>query len=74
MAVYNVENFFISKVTGSSVRKRQHQFLGEGGSKDGVVVYRWPCSEDCTEISSAVVFAKNLQLAPSSSSGRSVFA
>ena len=73
MAVYNVENFFISKVTGSSVRKRQHQFLGEGGSKDGVV-YRWPCSEDCTEISSAVVFAKNLQLAPSSSSGCLVFA
>ena len=42
------------------------QFLGEGGSKDGVVVYRWPCSEDYTQISSAVVFAKNLQLAPSS--------
>ena len=42
------------------------QFLGEGGSKDGVVVYRWPCSEDYTQIFSAVVFAKNLQLAPSS--------
>ena len=42
------------------------QFLGEGGSKDGVVVYRWPCSEDYTQISSTVVFAKNLQLAPSS--------
>ena len=29
-------------------------------------MYRWPCSEDYTQISSAVVFAKNLQLAPSS--------
>ena len=27
------------------------QFLGEGGSKDGVVVCRWPCSEDYTQIS-----------------------
>ena len=36
-------------------------------------MYRWPCSEDYTEISSAVVFAKSLQLAPSLLSGRSFF-
>ena len=65
VAVYNVEDFFFSKVT-RIISEFHSQFLGEGGSKDGVVVYRWPCSEDYTQISSTVVFAKNLQLAPSS--------
>ena len=74
MAVYYVEDFFIIEVTRViSEEEATVNFLEKAGSKDGVVVYRWPCSEDCTEISSAVVFAKNLQLAPSSSSGRSFF-
>ena len=55
VAVYNVEDFFFSKVT---------RIISEEDAR--VVVYRWPCSEDYTQISSAVVFAKNLQLAPSS--------
>ena len=73
MAVYNVEDFFFSSHQDHQCGRGNSQFLGEGGSKDGVVVYRWQCSEDYTEISSAVVFAKNLQLAPSSLSGRSFF-
>ena len=73
VAVYTVEDFFISEVTRVISEEEASQFLGEGGSKDRVVVYRWPCSEDYTEISSAVVFAKNLQLAPSSLSGRLFF-
>ena len=71
VAVSYVEDFFIGKVT--SEEEATVNFLEKAGSKDGVVVYRWPRSEDCTEISSTVVFAKNLQLAPSSSSGRSFF-
>ena len=67
VAVYNVEDFFFSiSHQDHQWGRGNSQFLGEGGSKDGVVVYRWPCSEDYTQISSAVVFAKNLQLAPSS--------
>ena len=74
MAVYYVEDFFISEVTRViSEEDATVKFLEKAGSKDGVVVYRWPRSEDCTEISSTVVFAKNLQLAPSPSSGRSFF-
>ena len=74
MAVYYVEDFFISEVTRViSEEDATVKFLEKAGSKDGVVVYRWPRSEDCTEISSAVVFAKNLQLAPASLSGRSFF-
>ena len=74
MAVYYVEDFFISKVTKViSEEEATVNFLEKVGSKDGVVVYRWPHSEDDTEISSTVMFAKNLQLAPSSSSGRSFF-
>ena len=65
VAVYNGEDFFISEVT--------RVISEEGGSKYGVVVYKWPCSEDYTEISAAVVFAKNLQLAPSLLSGCSFF-
>ena len=73
VAVYYVEDFFISEVTRViSEEEATVNFLEKAGSKDGVE-YRWPRSEDCTEISSAVVFAKNLQLAPSSSSGRSFF-
>ena len=72
VAVYNVD-FFISGHQGHQWGRGNGQFLGEGGSKDGVVVYRWPCSEDYTEISSAIVFAKNLQLAPSSLSGHLFF-
>ena len=66
VAVYNVEDFFFSSHQDHHWGRGNGQFLGEGSSKDGVVVYRWPCSEDYTQISSAVVFAKNLQLAPSS--------
>ena len=74
MAVYYVEDFFIGEVTRViSEEEATVYFLEKVGSKDAVVVYRWPRSEDCTEISSAVVFAKNLQIAPSSSSGRSFF-
>ena len=74
MAVYYVEDFFISEVTRViSEEEATVNFLEKAGSKDGVVVYRWPRSKDFTEISSAVVFAKNLQLAPSSSSGRLFF-
>ena len=74
MAVYYVEDFFIIEVTRViSEEEATVHFLEKVGSKDGVVVYRWPRSEECTEISSAVVFAKNLQLAPSSSSGCAFF-
>ena len=74
VAVYYAEDFFISKVTRViSEEDTTVKFLEKAGSKDRVVVYRWPCSEDCTEISSAVVFAKNLQLAPSSLSGHLFF-
>ena len=74
MTVYNVDDFFISEVIRViSEEEATVYFLEKVGSKDAVVVYRWPRSEDCTEISSAVVFAKNLQIAPSSSSGRSFF-
>ena len=74
VAVYYVEDFFIGEVTRViSEEEATVNFLEKAGSKDGVVVYRWPRSEDCTEISSAVVFAKNLQLAPSSSSGHLFF-
>ena len=61
MAVYDVEDFFIGKVTKViSEEEATVNFLEKVGSKDGVVVYRWPRSEDCTEISSAVVFAKRI--------------
>ena len=67
VAVYNVEDFFFSKVTRIiSEEEAIVNFLEKAAVKMEVVVYRWPCSEDYTEISSAVVFAKNLQLAPSS--------
>ena len=66
VAVYSVEDFFYQRShQGHQWGRGNSQFLGEGCRKDGVV-YRRPCSEDCTESSSAVVFAKNLQLAPSS--------
>ena len=63
VAVYNVEDFFISKVTRViSEEEAIVNFLEKAAVI--VVVYRWPCSEDYTQISSAIVFAKNLQLAP----------
>ena len=65
VAVYYVEDFFISKVTRVISEEEASQFFGEGGSKDGVVVNRWPHSEDCTEISSAVMFADFKTLTPS---------
>ena len=61
MADYYVEDFFIGKVTRViSEEEATVHFLEKAGSKDGVVVYRWPRSEECTEIYSAVVFAKRI--------------
>ena len=49
VAVYYVEDFFIGKVTKViSEEEATVNFLEKVGSKDGVVVYRWPRSEDCT--------------------------
>ena len=62
VAVYNVEDFFFSKVTRIiSEEEAIVNFLEKAAVK-----MELPCSEDYTQISSAVVFAKNLQLAPSS--------
>ena len=45
MAVYYVEDFFISEVTRViSEEEATDNFLEKAGSKDGVVVYRWPRS------------------------------
>ena len=68
VADYNVEDFFISKVTRViSEEEAIVNFLEKAAVKmELLCTGRWPCSEDYTQISSAVVFAKNLQLAPSS--------
>ena len=59
---YNVEDFFFSKVTRIiSEEEAIVNFLEKAAVK-----MELPCSEDYTQIFSAVVFAKNLQLAPSS--------
>ena len=45
VAVYNVEDFFISEVTRViNEEEATVNFLEKAGSKDAVVVYRWPRS------------------------------
>ena len=73
VAVYYVEDFYIGEVT--SVLNDSEGIINfmekARTSAKGCCMYRWPCPPDSCTISSAVVFASHLSIAPSSSSGRS---
>lgn len=74
VAVFYQEDYFIGEVT--SIRSEDEAEVNFMEKTKAVArgkgcVFRWPHPADCCSISAEVVFAKNLTLAPSSSSGRS---
>lgn len=71
VAVYYVEDFFFGEVTAiASEDEAQVNFMVKADSRHGTSVYKWPSHPDRSTICFTVVFARNLSLVPSSSSGR----
>lgn len=70
VAVYYEDAFHIGEVTEFSADKANAMFMERADKKESAI-FRWPAREDIWPIVSEVVFAGDLSLAPSSSSGRS---
>ena len=69
IGVYYMEDFFIGEVTTVvSEDDAEVNFMEKATGKSSV--FRWPHRLDCCNISSSVVFVRNLALSPCSSSGR----
>ncbi|KAL8580962.1 hypothetical protein ACOMHN_017529 [Nucella lapillus] len=73
VAVYYEDDFFIGEVANiHNEEEAEISFMEKTKSLiNGSCIYRWPRREDTYPISSAVIFAGKIAIAPSSSTGRS---
>lgn len=71
VAVYFMEDFYIGEVKRLiGEDEAEVNFMERSYARTGTCVYKWPHPVDCCPISASVVYAKDIALAPSSSSGR----